>query len=483
MTTPGTPASLRRAIGGSGFFTLAFGAMVGSGWVVVLGGWLAQAGPGGSALAFLLGGAVMIIVALCYGELAARFPMAGGEFLYTLQTFGPFPGFLVGWFLTLAQISVCTFEGIALAWFVRILAPGVAMGTAYTVAGSAVTWDALVIGLSSAMVIAFLHLRGARSAIRFQNIVTFGFIAVSILLIACGFSLGSLKNLLPLIGAMGGRSPLLGMLWVFAVSAYFLNGWQASIHAIEERRAEITIRTAVVSMILGIAAAAIFYACIVLSASMALPWRSLLSLELPAAAAFRSLGGGILGGVVLAAAIVSLIKTWSACAWVATRLLLAQSRYGLLPRALSELDAAHGVPRKAILLVTALAMIGIALGRGAILPIVDTLAICYALSIILCLAVLIHRRKVDSERPAFTVPGGMVTIVVAMVGASTMVGVGLVQPFLERGGVPVEWVLLVSWAFVGSVVWHLTRSRRGRANDLTDIASSNPILDASDSAR
>ncbi|GFE80663.1 hypothetical protein GCM10011487_26630 [Steroidobacter agaridevorans] len=52
----------------------------------------------------------MIIVALCYGELGARSPTAGSEFIYTLETFGPFPEFLVGWFLTFAHISVCAFE-------------------------------------------------------------------------------------------------------------------------------------------------------------------------------------------------------------------------------------------------------------------------------------------------------------------------------------------------------------------------------------
>lgn len=461
MSTESNKTGLRHAIGGAGFFTLAFGAMVGSGWVVVLGEWLKQAGPGGSALAFLLGGAVMMVVALCYGELAARSPTAGGEFLYTLQTLGPFPGFLVGWFLTLAQISVCAFEGIALAWFVRMLLPEVALGTAYTVGGSAVTWDALIIGQASAIVVAILHLRGASSAIRFQNIVTFGFIAVSVVLIACGFSLGSVQNLMPLVSAAADHSPLLGIMWVFAVSAYFFNGWQASMHAVEERQSHVRIKTAVVCMIAAIAAAAIFYAAIVLSASMALPWRNLITIELPAAAAFQSLGfGGALGSLVLVAAIVSLIKTWSACAWVATRLLFAQSRHGLLPRSFGVVDQSHGVPRNAIIFVTVLSMIGVALGRSAILPIVDTLAICYALSIILCLVVLLRRRRIDSTRPSFTVPGGVVTIVVAIIGASAMVGIGLVQPLLARGRIPIEWILLLSWGAVGAVAWRLTRNQR-----------------------
>jgi len=461
---------LRRTIGGSGFFTLAFGAVVGSGWVVVLGDWLRQAGPGGSALAFLAGGLVMIIVALCYGELAARAPTAGGEFLYTLQTFGPFAGFLVGWFLTFAQISVCAFEGIALAWLLRVLFPGIAMGTAYSVAGNPVTWDALLIGLSSAVVIAFLHLRGASSAIRFQNIVTFGFIGISLVLIVCGFSLGSFAHLTPFFSTLSGNAPVYGTLWVFATTAYFFNGWQASMHAIEERGEHVAVGRAVWCMVAGIAAAAIFYASIIFASSMAMPWPDLITLELPAAAAFRALGiGGFLGSVVLVAAVISLAKTWSACAWIATRLLYSQSRHGLLPEFFGEVDTRSRAPRGAVLLVTILSMVGIALGRSAILPIVDTLAICAALSIILCLFVLLRQRRRDSRRPAFTVPGGMLTIVIALIGATAMIGSALIQPFLAHGRVPTEWLLLGIWGAAGVAYWVATHKLR-RARRVTAAA-------------
>src|SRR5580692_4809116 len=107
-------SALRTAIGRGGFFSLAFGAIVGSGWVVVLGDWLTSAGPGGATLGFLAGALVMVLIALCYGELAARSSVAGGEFLFTLETFGRFPAFLVGWFLTLYSVAVCAFEAIAL---------------------------------------------------------------------------------------------------------------------------------------------------------------------------------------------------------------------------------------------------------------------------------------------------------------------------------------------------------------------------------
>lgn len=451
---------LRRAVRRSGFFTLSFGAVIGSGWVVVLGEWLRSGGPGGSSLGFLFGGLAMTLIALCYGELAARCDRAGGEFIYTLRAFGPFAAFLVGWFLTLFQIAVCGFEAISLAWMLRNLVPGIALPTAYTLAGYPVTWDALITGAVGCVVIGLMHWRGAAAAIRFQNIVTFGFIGASVVLIGCGLSLGSIANLQPLFSDMSGNSWMVGTLWTFATSAFFLNGWQAGLHAIEERDAKVTVPSAIAYIIAGLAAATLFYVLIITSTSMAVPWQSLLTRELPAAAAFRALGGGgILGALILVAAIVSLSKTWSATAWIASRLLFAQARHGLLPRALASLETSSQAPRNAILVVTLFSLCEVALGRGAILPIVDMLSICSALSIILCLGALLRSRRKDSAaQVAFRVPGGTFSILLALASAIVMVAIALLRPVFQSGGqVPLQWLLLALWAILGTGVWRAAR--------------------------
>jgi amino acid transporter len=400
----------------------------------------------------------MVSVALCYGELAARFSSAGGEFLYTLETFGRGPAFIVAWFLTLYSIAVCAFEAIVCGWLVRVLIPTLDFGIAYKIAGSPISWDALLIGGAVCLGIGALHYRGAQAAIGYQNVVTFGFLVVSVALIVWGVWWGKARNLEPLWATASNTSWVTGAFWIFSTCAFFLNGWQTALHAIEERNKTVTARGAVLSIVVAIVAAALFYACLVLSAASIVPWRSHIGSELPAVAAFSAADlHGVLGPVALVAAIVSLTKTWSAMTWVASRVIFAQARLGFLPSVLARVDSRSGAPGVAVVLVIVLTGVGLAMGRGAILPIVNMVAICLALSMIFCIVVLLRRRSVATDVPSFVVPGGTPMIVAALIGAAAMVGVAVGQPLVEgRHEFPIEWLLLGGWAALGVAVWWIT---------------------------
>jgi basic amino acid/polyamine antiporter, APA family len=454
---------LGRTIGRAGYFALAFGAVVGSGWVVVLSDWLRTAGPAGTMIGFLIGGLTMMLIGLCYGELAARAPSAGCEFLYALEAFGPRAGFLTAWFLTLYAIAVCAFEAIACAWLLRTLFPNIALRPLYVVAGSTVDLDAVLIGIAGAVAIGALHYRGARAAIGFQNVVTYGFIVVCIALIVSGLSLGSIDNLRPFWKTGSSNSWLTGVMAIFPSCAFFLNGWQTALHAIEERRQDVKPSVVMISMVWAILSAAAFYIGITAAAGSALPWTQLLNRDLAAAVAFRSLGlHGVLSTVVLLAAVASLTKTWSALVWVGSRLVFAQARHGLLPKAFMDVDAVTGAPRLSIVFITLVSIIGILLGRGAITPIVNMVSICLALSIIFCLTALLRIRRTEATSPSFSVPGGTPVIILALIGGILMIGLALIQPILRGSqGMPIEWILLIAWGAIGWVVWKATlRFRR-----------------------
>ena len=68
---------------------IAFGAMIGWGWVVSTGGWIEKGGVVGAALGFAIGGVMIFFVGLTYAELTAAMPQCGGEHVFSHRAMGP----------------------------------------------------------------------------------------------------------------------------------------------------------------------------------------------------------------------------------------------------------------------------------------------------------------------------------------------------------------------------------------------------------
>ncbi|MBS0416992.1 MAG: APC family permease [Proteobacteria bacterium] len=443
----------RRVVRPAGFFALSFGSMVGSGWIILLGDWLQRAAPGGALLALLAGGALMALVGCCYAELAARLPRAGGDFLYALEGLGSTAGFVVGSFLTLFLVSMCAFEATALPWLVTELIPSAQGKPLYRLLGESVTSDALVLGLAGALTVCVLNLRGVRSSVTFQRVVTFTFIAVMCLLIACGFVFGSAANLQPMFATPDGHPWSVGAFWIFAMCAMLLNGFQAALYVIEERAVDVSVRATTLSMVAGIVAAAFFYAGIILAAGRMMPWREILPAHLPAVAAFDVLiPGGAVGKIILLVSIASTAKTWNALLLMASRILLAQARAGMVPAVFARLNARAGAPAHAIVLITLVSITGMLLGKGALIPIINMATICITLILVLALIVLLKLRRREPLSPGFAVPGGLASILICLSGALLMAGFAFFGPLLQHPGhLPLEWMLMAAWAAVSLI--------------------------------
>src|SRR5262245_30485541 len=162
-------AELQRTITPAQFFTLSFGCIIGVGWVIALPAWLQQAGPGGAALAFLAGAMAMMLVGLCYAELATALPVTGGEGAYAYVVFGPRASYATGWFLALSSIATTAFEAISLGWVAGALVPGLEGPALYSVAGAPVRAGSLALGLAGTFLLTWLNYRGARAATRAQD--------------------------------------------------------------------------------------------------------------------------------------------------------------------------------------------------------------------------------------------------------------------------------------------------------------------------
>ncbi|MEI9928396.1 MAG: amino acid permease [Sphingomonas sp.] len=92
--------SLHRSLGWFQLMLFGVGCVIGTGIFVLTAAGAQKAGPG-LLLAFAIAGAICIVAALCYAEIAAMVPVAGSAYTYTYATMGEFLAWTVGWALVL----------------------------------------------------------------------------------------------------------------------------------------------------------------------------------------------------------------------------------------------------------------------------------------------------------------------------------------------------------------------------------------------
>lgn len=462
------PVQLRRAIGASQLFTLGFGAIVGVGFVVGVGEWLSQAGPLGAILAFVAGGVLTILIGFCHAEMATAVPASGGEVAYAYEVFGVRTCFATGWFLALAEVAVLSFEGLSLAWILGVLVPGIQGPALYQSFGEPVRLGSVLIGLGGVGVMAWLNYRGIAPAARLQDALTYMKTALALGFIVVGLSWGRAVNLRPLFQESATHSAWGGMLNVFLTSPFWLAGFSVIARVMEEKAQRTSLRMVGRMILLAIVAAVLFYCFVILACSMILPWRTLVTLDLPAARGFEvAFGSSLLTKTVLVVALLGNITVWNSSVIAGSRILFSLGRARIVGAMFGRLHPLHRSPAIAIAFLSLASCIGIMLGRRAIVPVVNVASCCFAMSYLLvCLSVLkLRRTRPELERP-YRVPGGRLTAVLAAAASLLMIGLALYQPAMAAyGRVPMEWTVLSVWTLLGCVFWMAAQGLRGRISE------------------
>jgi APA family basic amino acid/polyamine antiporter len=124
-----------RALGLFDSTMIVAGSMIGSGIFIVSADIARQVGaPGWLLVVWVITGLLTVIAALSYGELAALFPEAGGQYVYLREAHGPLWGFLYGWTLFLViQTGTIAAVAVAFAKFLGVLMPSIsATNTLFT---------------------------------------------------------------------------------------------------------------------------------------------------------------------------------------------------------------------------------------------------------------------------------------------------------------------------------------------------------------
>ncbi|MGC2658474.1 MAG: amino acid permease [Bryobacteraceae bacterium] len=197
------------------------GVMIGSGIFIVPAEMAREIGsPGWLVVAWIFAGALTVTGALCYGELAAMMPGAGGMYVYLREAYSPLWGFLYGWTLfTVIQTGTIAAVAIASARFLSLFLPSISesnyiwgpvrISEHYALSFSTTQAVAIVI----LVLIAFTNARGLEYGKFVQNFLTVIKTAALVGLIVLGFTIG--RN-------------------AAAIQANFSHFWSTSAHVTKE---------------------------------------------------------------------------------------------------------------------------------------------------------------------------------------------------------------------------------------------------------
>ena len=127
-TTTTLDTEFERGLGLYDSTMVVVGSMIGSGIFIVSAEMARNVGGAGWLLiAWLLTGALTVVGALSYGELAAMMPRAGGQYVYLREAFSPLWGFLYGWTLFLViQTGTIAAVAVGFARYFGALVPWIA---------------------------------------------------------------------------------------------------------------------------------------------------------------------------------------------------------------------------------------------------------------------------------------------------------------------------------------------------------------------
>jgi amino acid transporter len=441
-----TPAPRAGGLTTAHLFMMSFGAIVGVGWITILGQWLSLAGPGGSVIALVLGAASVLLIASNYGLLSRTQRLVAGEIGAVTDSLGAIAGFAVTAALAMASISVVAFEAVSAGWIMVTLFPALEGSVLYSVLGRDVHAGTLVIALVGTTVVGIMNLRPLPKTARTQNAVVLLKLAVTAVFCIAGLTSGKAQNLLPLIGTSTPNGSVIG--GILALTAT-MPLWYAGFHIIaimsEERAASVRLSDVSRAMYASIVAACVFYICIVLAASAVVPWRSLISAPLPAAVAFREgLSSTTMANMVLLSGLLGICSAWIACFAAAVRILKAL-RGQLTLRVADEKTSA----RRATFAITAIAIVLSLSGRAALIPIVNVAAMCFGL-VYLLVSVVAWKHAVGAMQRCKALLGACV--------AAFMAAYVMFSAVNDAGWKAPEVVITVLCVVVGAMAWKF-RSR------------------------
>ncbi|MBM6755987.1 amino acid permease [Collinsella tanakaei] len=458
------------------FFTIGFGAIIGTGWVLQVGDWMVVGGgPVPAMIAFLLGAIFLVPIGAVFGELTAAIPISGGIVEYVDRSFGRIPSYITGWFLALGNGILCPWEAIAISTLVSDMfgsLPGLEWLRAfklYTIMGADVYLIPTLIALGFAAYVIYLNFRGASSAAKLQAFLTKALLCGMLLAMGISIVTGSPDNAMPVFsqvtGAGGSESAtsannlFAGVVSVLVLTPFFYAGFDTIPQQAEEAAEGLNWNKFGKIISLALLAAGGFYIVCIYSFGTILPWHDFVEQPVPALACLKNINM-ILYIIMLCIATLGPMGPMNSFYGATSRIMLAMGRKGQLPEQFAEVDPKSGAPRLACIVLAIITVIGPFLGKNMLIPLTNVSALAFIFSCTMVAFACLRMRYTEPDLPRpYKVPGGKFGILLACAAGCIIIGL-LVLPFSPASLNLVEWSIVLGWLVVGLILMFATKAKR-----------------------
>ena len=358
------------------YFALAFGTMIGTGWLVLMDDWLGRGGPAGAALGFAIGGIILLPVGYVYGQWVKRLPDAAGEAAYTAQVFPPIVSYFTGWMMLLAYFIVCPWEAVALGKIAAYIFPSLDSLELYRVAGQPVFLPRLVLGIALTLLLATINYRGIRLSANFQKTMSSMVLLIFLVLVCISGVRGAPGNFHPAFHA----SPFLSILLTLQIVPYFLTGFESVPKYAEEANPDFRQTSYMKAIGLALGVGALFYALSIAAVAYIAPWQALLGKRFATAVAFEhGIGKHWPVQLILVMALFGLFQCFNGNFAASTRMLFAFARRGTVAPRFATIHERFFTPSVAVIGITVGTLLGLLLGDYILVPVTEVGSMASAL--------------------------------------------------------------------------------------------------------
>lgn len=432
---------------------VAFGAMIGWGWVVSSGGWIQQSGVIGTILAFLLGGIMIYFVGLVYAELTTALPENGGAKVFSQHAFGTIGSFICTWSIILSYIGVVCFEACSFPTIIQYIFPGFLKGYLYTIAGFDIYATWLVVAIISCVLITYINIKGVKTAAILQKILTIIIAAVGMVLIIASIINGDSSNLEGQLFMGSGIDKILGnVLSIAMVAPFFLFGFDVIPQAAEE--INIPLKKLGKLIVLSIALAVAFYGMVVFAVGYGMNQIELaMSLHgsglVTADAMAKLFHSKIMAKTLILGGMCGIVTSWNSFLIGGSRALESMASSYMIPHVFCKKHKKYQTPYLSLILIGILSIISLFFGRQMLTWISNcaSFACCLTYCIVSLSFLRLRKKEPELARPYkvknYYLVGIMATVLSGFLCMMYLIP-GTVCSMIDQ-----ELIITVLWTIIG----------------------------------